>query len=120
MKCPHCGEALTTMDIEFNFTDGTVDAGGKSVKLGPKQLHVLEHLIDAYPSGIAAYDLGAEVYADDENVDACNAIRANIHVIKAKFDEARFPWEIGRLSGTNRASVYCLMPRASMAFKKTA
>ena len=119
MNCPHCAKAIWTMDIVFNFAAGVVESGGRSVKLGPVQMHILEHLIDAYPRGMPTPDLANAVYPDSDTGTECNAVRASLHVIKAKFAEAGMPWEIGRLS-RERGTLYALMPTHVQAFAKSA
>ena len=99
MECPHCGGEIAAMDIGFNFSKGTVESGRYGVTLGPLQMHILEHLIDAYPRGIALAELAAAVYPDND--DAMASLRATILIIRRKFAAANMPWSIGIVSTGN-------------------
>lgn len=124
MRCPHCGEALNTLDITFDASTGTVESGRAKTTLGPVQLHILECLIDAYPSGVDVVELANEVYGDkaDEAADGgLNAVRASVLIIRRKLGAAGFPFEIGRVSsGQTGASEYVLQYVKAGALAKTA
>jgi DNA-binding response OmpR family regulator len=112
MRCPHCSEVIRTIDIEFDFTAGTVKSGGREVQLGPKQMHTLECLIDAYPGGASTVYIANEVYSDADHQNRFGTVRANINVLREKFEAARLPWTIGRigLGKSEGRSAYVLLP----------
>lgn len=122
MKCPQCGEAVASLDLAFDFTEGVVRSGWRKCTLGPIQMTLLEHLMDAYPHGVELADVAAQLYPDEGDSDQCSQrLRANVNILRIKFSQAQMPWEICLLSrGRGADSQIVLMPARALDAARTA
>jgi DNA-binding winged helix-turn-helix (wHTH) protein len=89
-RCPTCGSIQPDNPIrrlEFYYAEKTVSFMGRSCKLTPKQLDILEHLIDAYPRPVSADLLAAEVWSGIDVKDI--TVRVHVYQMRKAFRNAR-------------------------------
>ena len=93
--CPTCGASRPTHGVEFVAATGSVTYAGKSCKLRPIQIDILEELLDAYPTPVKMSDLFAEFFPHQKNKERRRrTIFVHVSVIRRQFQDAGMPLEI--------------------------
>ena len=63
-ECPSCGRHANSLieGLSFVYATGVVEYRGRTVKMPPRLLTMLEHLVDAHPHRISACHLAEQMW----------------------------------------------------------
>ena len=111
-RCPCCGfelKPVEPLEIAFVSETGQVSHRGRSCVLPPRQLDVLEHLIDAYPKAIPLAQILVDLYGV-ANALKRNQLLVNIGQMRGAFRSAGMTLTIAthQVEGPNAAHHYAL------------
>lgn len=105
--CPNCGIVTDQLDLEFNFGAGTLRVGKRVCMLSPRQLEIIECLVDRYPRPVSIEDIFIDVYGHDSDVSP-QTVYVTLNHIRDRLAKAKVNLDIVGVSATGCPSGYLL------------
>jgi DNA-binding winged helix-turn-helix (wHTH) protein len=108
--CPNCGTIADRLEIEFHFTTQEVRVGDRTCQLSPKQLDIIEHLIDCYPKPVYMADLFDAVYGVEASQNLAT-LQVTLHNLRERLRKSRINLDIAMITTTGEGNRYLLTNR---------
>lgn len=111
--CPKCGTPVLNANahgVTFVAATGVVTYDGRTCRLRPMQIDILEMLLDAFPGGVQIPQLFAELYPNRED-DNRRSLAVTVSQMRHHFDKAGIGLSINTRKGWGDRSEYHLVLR---------